>query len=121
MFPSRVNTDHANQRMCLHSYSGPPDTLRQYLDPSIPTVIFFSFSRLVNFSSPTSNKAIDVIKSVPADRILVESDLHAAGERMDDLLEDIIRTICEIKNWSLEAGVKQLGTNWLHYAFGKAT
>lgn len=105
-------------RICLHSYSGASDTLRLYLHPSIPTVIFFSFSRLVNFSYPTSNKTVEIIKAVPDDRILAESDLHAAGEEMDDLLEDIVRTICEIKGWPLEDGVKQLATNWMSYVFG---
>lgn len=107
-------------RICLHSYSGSQDTLRRYLNLSIPTVIFFSFSRLVNFSVPTSNKAIDVIKAVPDDRILAESDFHTAGEQMDDLLEGIVRAICEIKGWSLEDGVKQLAANWMNYIFGPA-
>ena len=106
-------------RICLHSYSGPPDTLRLYLQSSVPTTIFFSFSRLVNFSSPSSTKTLDVIKAVPEDKILAESDLHAAGEKMDELMEDIVRTICHIKGWSLVYGVAQLASNWRNFIFGK--
>ena len=83
-------------------------------------MIFFSFSHLVNFSS-NSTKAVAVIQAVPDDRILGESDLHAAGEKMDGLLEDVIRKICQIKGWKLENGLKQLRLNWLHYIFGRAS
>jgi len=104
-------------RICLHSYSGPLDTLKLYLHPSVPVNMFFSFSSLVNLSH-TSKKAFAVIMAVPEDKILAESDVHAAGGRMDDLMEEIVRTICQIKGWSLETGVKQLASNWKHFIFG---
>ena len=105
-------------RICLHSYSGPVDTLRLYLQPSVPATVFFSLSRLVNFSSPSSKKSSEVIKAIPDDRILAESDLHAAGGKMDDLMEDIITTICQIKGWSLRYGTGQLALNWRHFISG---
>ncbi|MCJ1368592.1 hypothetical protein MMC16_007736 [Acarospora aff. strigata] len=105
-------------RICLHSYSGPPDTLRQYLHPSIPTKVYFSFSIVINFSTPFSNKVVQVIRAVPKDRLLVESDLHCAGERMEHLLEEVTRSICDIRGWSLSEGVKQLASNWKQFMFG---
>ena len=93
-------------RICLHSYSGPAETVNQYLDPSTPADIYFSFSSVINFSTTVNSKVEAVIRVLPADRILSETDLHTAGDRLDDQLEDIIRKICRLKGWSLLQGVK---------------
>lgn len=108
-------------RICLHSYSGPVNILKQYVDPSVPSAVFFSYSVCVNWdleNGGKNQKTIDAIRATPDDRILVESDLHTAGDRMDDALERICRIVCDLKGWPLREGVERLARNWHHYVFG---
>lgn len=106
-------------RVCLHSFSGSPQMVSQYLNPAIPAKVFFSFSTVINLSTAGGeSKFPDVIRTVPYDRLLVESDLHTAGEDMDRVLEDISRKICEIKEWPLNEGVERLRKNYEQFIFG---
>lgn len=105
-------------RICMHSYSGPNDALKQFLGPRVPADIFFSFSELVNFGSHNSVKAIDVVKAVPEDKILIESDLHCAGDKMDELLENVFKRVCDIRGWKYKHSAKQLKKNWERFVFG---
>jgi len=105
-------------RVCMHSYSGPVEPIRQFLHPRNPSDVYFSFSAVINFSGVSTKKVADVIKALPDNRILIESDLHVAGPQMDDLLEDVARQICELRGWELRAGVKQLADNWNRFVYG---
>lgn len=106
-------------RICLHSYSGPAESLSQFLNPRIPATIFFSFSQLVNFGSHESEKAVEVVRRMPEERVLIESDLHCAGDTMDKLLENILAKVCEIKGWDLKEGAEVCKRNWERFVFGE--
>lgn len=106
-------------RLCLHSYSGPAETVKQYVDPKVPCEIYFSFSTTINrWSEDGDGKVEAAVKAVPDDRVLVESDLHMAGEHLDQYLKEAVRKICQVKAWNLDDGVRRLGENWKRFAFG---
>ncbi|PSN70632.1 Metallo-dependent hydrolase [Corynespora cassiicola Philippines] len=109
-------------RICLHSYSGRADSFNEYLNPKNPAEIYASFSTAINLGDdidgPIPDNFEKVIKFVPDNMLLVESDLHTAGGEMDRRMEDIVRKICRIKGWGLEEGVQTLGRNWRRFVFG---
>ncbi|KAK0388624.1 hypothetical protein NLU13_4867 [Sarocladium strictum] len=106
-------------RLCLHSFSGPPELVRQWLNPSIPATIFFSFSTAVNAASESAREKLKaVVKEIPDGKLLVESDLHVAGEDMETSLEDMYRFICDVKGWDLEDGVRTIAKNYEDFVFG---
>ncbi|KAJ1676501.1 Cut9-interacting protein scn1, partial [Spiromyces aspiralis] len=84
----------------LHSYSGSLESLKSLL--KLGTVgkerIYFSFSQFVN---GRSSKFVEVIKHVPDDRILVESDYHNL-ESIDAQMDEVERLVASAKGWSAE-------------------
>ncbi|KAI1184143.1 hypothetical protein F5B17DRAFT_413169 [Nemania serpens] len=105
-------------RICLHSYSGHIEQLKMYIRPSVPAKVYFSFSIAVNWGAGGGEKTEEAIRAIPDDRLLVESDLHAAGEQMDNSLKEVCRKICQIKRWDLREGVERLGRNWREFILG---
>ncbi|KAL2114768.1 hypothetical protein VUR80DRAFT_78 [Thermomyces stellatus] len=106
-------------RICLHSFSGSTEVLRRYLRPAVPADVYFSFSTAVNFSTSSAVERFnEAVKEIPDNRILVESDLHSAGEHMDAALEDMYRRVCEGKGWGLREGVERIGKNYETFVFG---
>ncbi|PWW75115.1 Metallo-dependent hydrolase [Tuber magnatum] len=112
-------------RICLHSFSAPAQTLQQYLTPPspkkrYPSKVFFSFSSTINARPEKGHmeRIMETVKEVPEDRVLVESDLHTAGEEMDTALEGAVRVISGIKGMGIDECVKMLGQNWREFVFG---
>ena len=106
-------------RICLHSYSGTVESLKQWFHPAVPCDIFVSLSVAINLSTDNGRaKIVDIVKTIPEDRILIESDLHIAGDRMDGMLEDMYRKVCEIRGWELRAGVEKIRKNYERFIFG---
>ncbi|KAJ5106484.1 hypothetical protein N7456_003159 [Penicillium angulare] len=105
-------------RICMHSYSGPVEPIRQFMNKKNPSDVYFSFSAVINFTEAGLRKVGDVINILPEDRILIESDLHTAGTQMDELLEEAARQVCELRGWELRKGVQQLADNWKRFIFG---
>lgn len=108
------------QRICLHSYSGSVEGLKQWQNPTAPAKVYVSFSVAVNLSTEASReKFAEVVRAVPDDKVLVESDMHIAGDDMDAALEDMYRRVCDVKGWGLEEGVVRIGKNFEEFIFGR--
>lgn len=106
-------------RICLHSYSGSPDLISQWMKPTYPADIYVSLSSAVNLSTEaTRSKIDDVIRALADDRILVESDLDCAGDVMDACLEEMYRRVCSVKGWDLADGVSRIAANFEAFVFG---
>jgi Tat protein secretion system quality control protein TatD with DNase activity len=97
----------------------PAETVKLYTAPTVPCEVFFSFSTSINsWVEDGQGKVEAAVRAVPDDRLLMESDLHTAGDRMDQYLQEIVRKLCEVKGWDLETGTKQLAANWLRFVSG---
>ena len=105
------------RRVCIHSASLSPEAVKQYLHPSIPSKIYFSFSTAIN--ARYGQKLLDLISIVPDDRILVESDWHSEGAIRRHQLHDIARIVIATKKWPMEDGIEILARNFYQFVYGR--
>ncbi|KAJ5142782.1 TatD family [Penicillium bovifimosum] len=104
-------------RVCVHSYCGNVGPVREFMNAAHPCDFYFSFSKVINMKEGATN-VTEVIKYVPEDRILLESDYHTAGPEIDEMLETAAREICTLRGWELEEGVKRFADNWQRFVYG---
>ncbi|KAJ2849167.1 Cut9-interacting protein scn1 [Coemansia brasiliensis] len=102
-------TQRLPPRIMLHSYSGSPDMLQQiFLRGELGQRIYVSFSRFVNCRNRT--KSVECIRIVPAERLLVESDLHDASSTAE-ALEAAITLVAEARGWEFSQTKEILAAN----------
>ncbi|KAI8377963.1 TatD family [Radiomyces spectabilis] len=101
-------------RIDLHSYGGSAATIAQFMQLK-GYEVYVSFSTAINGRLP-QKKMTDLIKAVPKDRLLLESDLNKP-EGLDDSMTAIARLVSKVHEWTLEETVQQTFENW-HYFIG---
>jgi len=95
-------------RIQFHSYSGSAETITAMLkNPKLAQRCYFSFSHHIN---ARSSKFPELVKAVPRDRILLESDIHSP-EGVDDLMMRVCREVADARGWTVLDAAKQTYAN----------
>ncbi|CEP17745.1 hypothetical protein [Parasitella parasitica] len=97
-------------RMCLHSYGGAPATITQFLELK-GFEIYVSFSVAINARLTPAKKLVELIKTVPEDRLLIESDLNTPLG-IDECMVEITKIVAEARGWSIKQVVDMTNRNW---------
>lgn len=98
-------------RICLHSFSGAADMLGAWTHARVPADIFFSFSQVIN---GRYDRWREVVRKVPDDRVLIESDYHDS-RLIDGSLKQALDVVCEAKGWTEAFGRAKLRANWMRF------
>lgn len=100
-------------RMCLHSYGGAPATITQFSELK-GFEIFVSFSVGINARLTPAKKLMELIKTVPEDRLLIESDLNSPLG-MDECMIEITKIVAEAKGWTIKQVAEVTNRNWKRF------
>lgn len=97
-------------RLCLHSYGGAPGSVKQFVELK-GFQIYVSFSVAINARLLPANKLQELIRAVPKDRLLIESDLNTPVG-IDTCMVDIVKIVAEARQWSIQQVVEITSRNW---------
>lgn len=100
-------------RMCLHSYGGAPGSVKQFTELK-GFEIYVSFSVGINARLTPPDKLQELIRSVPEDRLLIESDLDSPSS-IDACMIEIIKIVAEARQWTIAKVVETTHQNWLNF------
>ncbi|KAG2235294.1 TatD family [Thamnidium elegans] len=100
-------------RMCLHSYGGAPGSIKQFLELK-GFCVYVSFSVGINARMTPPLKLQELIRTVPEDRLLIESDLDSP-KLIDNCMVDIIKIVAEARQWSITKVVEITHQNWIQF------
>lgn len=107
-----TTTDKFPTAIAMHSFTGTAHhvkellTLEKQISPDKP-LFYFGFSHAVNFAMCTSEKSRrkgkEAVSTVPTDRLLVESDVHATS----DVLGGTAGAISYV-SWATQIGITDI-------------
>jgi Tat protein secretion system quality control protein TatD with DNase activity/ubiquinone/menaquinone biosynthesis C-methylase UbiE len=94
-------------RIQFHSYSGSAETVKALLKSKVGPRCYFSFSKLIN---GRSTKFPELVKAVPEDRIMLESDIHSP-EGVDELMMQVCELVALHRGWTLLEAAQKTYSN----------
>ena len=100
-------------RLCLHSYGGAPGSVKQFVDLK-GFIIYVSFSVGINARLTPPDKLQELIRAVPENRLLIESDLNTP-KGIDECMVDIVKIVAEARQWTIQQVVEITSRNWLSF------
>ncbi len=104
-------------RMCLHSYGGAPGSIKQFLELN-GFIMYVSFSVGINARLTPANKLQELIRAVPEDRLLIESDLNTS-KGLDECMMDITKIVAEARHWTIKQVVDITNENYKRFIGNK--
>ncbi|GAM17918.1 hypothetical protein SAMD00019534_010930 [Acytostelium subglobosum LB1] len=90
--------DQMPRKIALHTFSGKPSTVDSFAKMKTKGNRFYFGISFINLSS---SKVYKMIKSIPDDRLLLESDQNTPLEAESSIL-DVVMAICKAKEWTVE-------------------